>query len=205
MTQLPMQSPTPEQVEASVEANMKKLEPRFAEFSGLMKLAADLIETDEIPANRLIRLKQIAAGVADIAGSVAACRAGCAHCCHMAVAVSSSEAQAIADHIGVAPLSPTMNFDQEASVGKYMNVPCPFLKKKHCTIYDVRPSACRTHYNVSNYPQQCDTVNNPGQEVPTLDMRPLWAAQTMAYLENGEVIADLREFFPNGADVPQSL
>ncbi len=88
-------------------------------------------------------------------GSVA-CRAGCAHCCHQVVAVSPPEALAIFDHLrrsrGAAELeilkarvralherarglSSAERFSPEH--------PCAFLEAGNCSIYEVRPLACR--------------------------------------------------------------
>lgn len=192
-------------VQESVERKMDQLQPRLEEFSGLMRRVEGLMRSDDPPADNLIRLHEVRDAMAEITSTIAACRAGCSHCCHMAVGMSSSEAAKIGEHLGITPERPPMQLDRDTSVEKYMNVPCPFLKKKHCTIYEVRPSACRTHYNVSDYPEVCDTVNFPGRDVPTLDMRPLWAAEGLFVLQDGQTLADIREFFPEGATPTQKL
>ena len=89
------------------------------------------------------------------AGSVA-CKAGCDHCCYQAVGVTPPEALAIAQH-----LKDTLSSAQLALVAArvaeaYERVrglssaerfspehPCVFLESARCTIYEVRPLACR--------------------------------------------------------------
>lgn len=185
--------------------NMKKLEPQFGRLTALMSRAEVLLQSKEDPGQRLIEVREIRDEVAAIASTVAACRAGCSHCCHMAVGITSSDAAKIGEHLGITPEKPRMQVDPSGNVDKYMNVPCPFLKKKHCTIYEVRPSACRTHYNVSNYPEVCDTVNFPGRDVPSLDMRPIWTAECLLSVRDGQTHADIRDFFPEGANPTQKL
>jgi uncharacterized protein len=133
------------------------------------------------------------------------CRSGCSHCCKMAVTISSHEADLIAGHLGITRDNPPMVFDQKHEVQTYMNVPCVFLKKNVCTIYEVRPIACRTHFNLSAYPDLCDTVNYPGNEVPNINWKPVWFASAVIHAEGGCTFADLRAFFPNGAKDVQFL
>jgi len=85
-----------------------------------------------------------------------ACRAGCDHCCHQPVGLTPPEALAIAAHLrqsltraalaivaarlaervaDTRGLSPAARFSPDH--------PCPFLNCGRCSIYEVRPLACR--------------------------------------------------------------
>lgn len=89
------------------------------------------------------------------AGKVA-CKVGCDHCCHQSVGLTPPEALAIRDHLQktlsgpelarvagriaeaherTAALSSAERFSPE--------IPCPFLSAGRCSIYEVRPLACR--------------------------------------------------------------
>ncbi len=88
-----------------------------------------------------------------------ACRAGCAHCCSVAVDVQAHEVFFAAEHIQV-------NFSPAALAGVIARtaaqrtrvaglrsekrapllVPCPLLHEGHCSIYQGRPEACRAHH-----------------------------------------------------------
>ena len=85
-----------------------------------------------------------------------ACHAGCSHCCYQAVGVSAPEVFAIYDHLRTTRTAA----DLEATVGRIRHaddetrgltsaerlspdLPCPFLESDRCSIYEVRPLACR--------------------------------------------------------------
>ena len=94
-----------------------------------------------------------------------ACRRGCSFCCYEAVSISSVEAQAIASHVTQLPesertplLAKLKSYAQRIqAVGEKRmfkeRVPCPFLSTEDgtCTIYSIRPYACRglTSYDVT--------------------------------------------------------
>jgi Fe-S-cluster containining protein len=85
-----------------------------------------------------------------------ACRSGCSHCCHQQVGVSAPEVFAIYAHLGgsyaPADLEATVKRVRDAddrtrgmSSGERLSpdLPCPFLIDERCSIYQVRPLACR--------------------------------------------------------------
>lgn len=87
-----------------------------------------------------------------------ACRAGCDHCCYQVVGVTAPEALAIYEHLGetrsaeeLGALTERVSALYEKGRGKSSaarfstEFPCPFLDVEHgrCTIYAVRPLACR--------------------------------------------------------------
>ncbi len=85
-----------------------------------------------------------------------ACRAGCSHCCHQAVGVSAPEVFAIFDELSktrtprelAAVIERIRRADDKTrgmSSGERWSPdnPCPFLENGSCSIYDVRPLACR--------------------------------------------------------------
>jgi hypothetical protein len=85
-----------------------------------------------------------------------ACRAGCDHCCHQLVGVSVPEALALFEHVR-ATHSPAELARLKAHVGKLYERsrglssaerlspehPCVFLDAGRCSVYEVRPLACR--------------------------------------------------------------
>src|SRR5690606_36919700 len=89
------------------------------------------------------------------AGSVA-CKAGCDHCCYQPVGVTAPEALAIFDHLkqtrsveALAQLTAHVakrheqTRDLSAAERFSPEQPCPFLESGHCSVYEVRPLACR--------------------------------------------------------------
>lgn len=116
------------------------------------------------------------------------CSKGCAHCCHLLTIVTLPEAVAIAERL-------LTDLQWQAEYSRLMKVlydqlnvladpnltrvsyfdkrmPCVFLgAENQCRIYDVRPTACRYHYVVSD-PKRCshETDNN---ETAIIDLRSL--------------------------------
>lgn len=95
------------------------------------------------------------------------CRKGCAHCCKQKVDISSVEAQLIVDfckeeniQINVDYLRKQAQLDETNWIGNE-SAACSFLGKDNaCTVYEVRPMACRK-YLVMTEPDLCDTVKYP--------------------------------------------
>jgi hypothetical protein len=89
------------------------------------------------------------------AGAVA-CRAGCDHCCHVVVGVTAPEALTILAHLehsrspgDLARLAARVAGHHERTRGLSSaerfspEHPCVFLEAGRCSIYEVRPLACR--------------------------------------------------------------
>jgi Fe-S-cluster containining protein len=134
-------------------------------------------------------------------GALAACRKGCSHCCNIAVAINQAEAAVIGRRIGRKPAKPAnraMEGRDEfgASIALGFDKPCPFLKEHQCSIYDVRPLACRSHFNMDIDAELCrvDLGNNrvPLYKTTDLDVIGVYAAGGPHKM----VVADIREFFP---------
>jgi Fe-S-cluster containining protein len=135
-------------------------------------------------------------------GKLAACRKGCSHCCHIAVAINQAEADLIArkTHIPAAKpdnrmLEGRQTFADAIALG-YAH-PCPFLVDGACSVYDVRPLACRTQFNMDIDAELCrlDQGSNrvPLYKTTDIDMIGVMAAGG----PHKVTIADIREFFPN--------
>jgi Fe-S-cluster containining protein len=115
-----------------------------------------------------------------------ACCAGCFYCCHGKVDVQPGDAFVIADFI-------KQNFlpqDREAVLAKaksnwekiapltasehfHTQLPCPLLVDRKCSVYNVRPTLCRSYHSVSaeacrrkfEQPQNDGFANEPIQEL----------------------------------------
>jgi Fe-S-cluster containining protein len=107
-----------------------------------------------------LRYQETAAGPdSPLLTSKVACKGGCSWCCHMNVQVFSAELDLL---VAVLPKLPPViqararsEINRLASIG-YSNedrvrqkAPCPFLHpvQKTCTVYEVRPFACRAHHS----------------------------------------------------------
>jgi Fe-S-cluster containining protein len=85
-----------------------------------------------------------------------ACKPGCDHCCYQVVGVTPPEALAIVEHLrqtrsaeALARVMERVEAAHERAAGLSSsqrfspNHPCPFLESGACSIYEVRPLACR--------------------------------------------------------------
>ena len=123
-------------------------------------------------------------------GPQSACQAGCAHCCHLRVEATEPEvfhiaqhlraqpAEALADalsalhrHVTTAALNPT-NPARQA---------CSFLVDERCSIYPVRPAACRKAHSLSA--QHCaeQSATIPQNLRLLVDAEALMAGTALAY------------------------
>jgi Fe-S-cluster containining protein len=85
-----------------------------------------------------------------------ACKAGCGHCCHVLVSVTAPEALTILDHLKSSLSAAALNRLRtrvtefctqtrglSAAERFSPDLPCVFLDDDRCSIYPVRPFACR--------------------------------------------------------------
>lgn len=181
-------------VAAGVEAVLKESEVRLAGVSGSSNKT------------KLRVLRQVSEQLQAVIENSVSCKRGCFACCTMAVAVSYAEAEQIGHSIGVQPSCKGIGGSDAGceedleeladAIDKYLNVPCPFLEEGICGIYEYRPIACRLHHNLSDFPILCDTLNNPGSDVPALNFSQVHFAYTSLFFAEG--FHDIRRFFPLG-------
>jgi hypothetical protein len=103
-------------------------------------------------------LDQVAASAA-ATGPVPVCRAGCAYCCRVRVEVTVPEVLPIVMHLRtLAPAQQTermRRLQQRASRPSGEEDDCGFLDAGHCSIYALRPAACRKAHSLALTP--CET------------------------------------------------
>jgi hypothetical protein len=91
------------------------------------------------------------------------CKQGCTACCFIDVEVSADEAAAIINYCNENAIEIDKEYlEKQAVVGrkKYSELSrCVFLKDNLCSIYPVRPIACRKHW-VKTDPSLCDFSTN---------------------------------------------
>lgn len=87
----------------------------------------------------------------------AVCKRGCTHCCYLDVDVSLLEAAFIAKHTSYTQVYRTQRIRKGYHESRTY---CGFLDQQSgsCTIYDVRPMACRTFFAFDS-PELCDRDN----------------------------------------------
>ncbi len=114
-----------------------------------------------------------------------ACEAGCAWCCHMPVSISMPEALLIHAHVTQTWSEPRRAelvralADANAAARACADEddlflsrrPCPFLTEGHCSIYAVRPLACRGHASFSK--QACAAAHESPMDIELAEAVPV--------------------------------
>ena len=126
--------------------------------------------------------------------SAAACRKGCDHCCHIPVMVSRAEALYIGKQIGRKPVDiQTADMDISRTARPGYDNPCTFLVDQVCSVFEHRPSACRSHFNLDDDSLLCELHPGEAIHVPYADKRSV--SMVEAAISEGKM-ADIREWFP---------
>ncbi len=91
------------------------------------------------------------------------CKSGCTACCFIDVEISRDEAKLIVDYCQENEIEIDKSYlVEQAKAGRktFSSLSrCVFLKNNMCSIYPVRPIACRKHW-VKTDPALCDFSNN---------------------------------------------
>lgn len=158
-------------------------------------------------AQRVIWLQRAASAWAKPIETVAACRKGCAHCCHISVTISAVEAAVIGRHTGVKPAQPDSSVhlqtlqDMQQALSEIQKIsartepsPCPFLVNDACSIYEARPMACRLLLNLDDDALLCQLIPGQAVPVPYANSDQLKTIYLMAQVASP--LADIRDFFP---------
>lgn len=145
--------------------------------------------------SKLWKLYRLLNELGTIAAPYIACGKGCSACCHMNVKVSQLEVALIEKEMGARPVHLTSSRVHDLET--FLGAPCPFLKEGDCSIYEVRPFACRKHMNFDFTAYWCAPDRSLKVEMPFVG----YSSAESAYLElartweNG-CFADIRDFFP---------
>ncbi|MCK4119564.1 YkgJ family cysteine cluster protein [Ralstonia solanacearum] len=131
----------------------------------------------------------------EAAAPFVACKRGCSACCHMNVNVTEVEAQIIEEQTGrrYARFTGAIRHPD----GEFTGVACPFLVDGTCSIYSVRPFACRHHMSFNLDAYWCSPERAHLAEMPMISFggaRQAYSAVTR--LDSGGLYGDIRDFFP---------
>ncbi len=177
---------------------------RLTEF--LSAMPRDLDARDDMIAERLKRdnssakskLGKIYALMSDLSHVVKpfiACSEGCSDCCKMNVSISVIEAERLSA-ISRKPMAKVKHPERHPD-DKFSGISCPFLVENMCSVYEVRPYACRAHYSFDTNAYWCHPERAHTGEMSLLLMGGARQAYDFVVINSSlRGFADIRDFFP---------
>lgn len=168
------------------------------------RIGQNIMDSHAKPTAKYLMLTLLADTIGEKVAPLTPCKRGCDHCCRIAVGISQHEADRIGAVTGRQPAdlrrSPEAIADalDRAQVDNY-GKPCPFLKDHACTVYEVRPMACRAHHSLADTAENCDSTGRTPHNcptVPTLSVSHAMQEASAVIFFDDPVFGDIREFFP---------
>lgn len=116
------------------------------------------------------------------------CGPGCTACCYYAVSITELEVQLIETE------TPHARRSNPSTVDKPHGMPCPFLSRGVCSVYESRPFVCRRHITLDDSPRWCATDVCHDIELPQLNFSEVFAVFD-GLQDTNEQTNDIREWF----------
>lgn len=186
--------PTRSEVEASCERYVTNSDAELHELRRILDIEVPQIGSNLDKATAVKQLTEVGSRINDLITKNAACSRGCSSCCHMAVGISYYEALAISEYTGRGMHTVNELEDAKTLATKYRGQPCTFLVNGECSIYEVRPIACRTYANVSEYPELCENEIFGDGSTPSINLDDFYTR--VARIIGPDVPwGDIRDFF----------
>lgn len=185
--------------EEAAEKNFQEIVSKHPWVADLSSLTDPIINANASSRSKMQSLVRLADRINDAVSTNVACQGnGCSKCCYQAVTVSGIEATWIHEKTGrpiKTGVSRSIDGLQEMR-SQFVGKPCPFLKEGACSIYEVRPIACRLSMSIAHSPYFCDTqIPAELSAVPALNMHEFWLAYAKVSLKTD--LGDIRDFFGN--------
>jgi len=128
----------------------------YSNATAALKRVKDARDLKAVQAKANEEIDRVFSSVLARSGSAIACREGCSFCCYLKVDIHAGEAFLIADYIRAHFSESARHFVEEKARENWVkiepmtlnehfsvNLPCPLLKDGRCSVYSVRPAACR--------------------------------------------------------------
>ncbi|TCK36703.1 putative zinc- or iron-chelating protein [Paraburkholderia sp. BL8N3] len=183
-----------ESAQRNLDAINVRLMPRMPGFNAAMHA---ILDSHLSMASKFVGLWKLADDMMALNGENVACKRGCSHCCHIAVAIMPQEAQVIGSRIRRTPRDDVKLRASFADFDFGYHNPCTFLKEGECSIYANRPLACRVHYSLDVDALLCKLHPPATTPVPFLNSEKFHlTAMHIANVQYRDTLADIREYFP---------
>jgi uncharacterized protein len=182
--------------QANLDAINERIEPQMPRFNAGINA---IFNARVSVGSKIAGLWKLTDQMMEYNGNNVACKRGCSHCCHIAVATTPAEAEVIGKRIGREPRKDVVLRDNIDGFDFGYHHPCTFLKDGQCSIYVNRPLACRIQVSLEADAVPCEL--HPPETTTVRYINPMkynYALLQIIGIEKREAIADIREFFPRG-------
>jgi uncharacterized protein len=192
--------PSREQPADDLTAAYRRRDEYSASLTHSLRESEDLIAkrmrlTNSSAISKLTKIYALVDELGAAAKGFVACHNGCSSCCHMNVTISAVEAKQIETVTG--KRRAVLSSSQTHDTAEFSGQPCPFLRDASCSIYDVRPFACRKHVSFDTTSYWCHPERSHLRELPLIRFEGAEAAFFEVTERNTKgIFGDIRDFFP---------
>lgn len=150
-------------------------------------------EIEKEAGSAIKKLRRLYLAMEDISKAVApyaACRSGCASCCHYTVHLYPVEAELIEKRTG------NKRLVEPETQGNFHGLPCPFLTQGRCGIYEDRPMACRKHFAMTASAYWCNPSRSGQVQLPQVQFSGVEESFEKIIQKDGRTeVLDIRQVF----------
>lgn len=159
------------------------------------RIGEEVLRENSSTKSKLGKLYRLVEELGKAAESFIACGKGCSACCRMNVTISSMEAGRLAQFSGKSINRVDRHIYHETS--RFAGVACPFLVENTCSVYEIRPYACRAHvsFDATAYWCEPERAYEEGMGMVSFDGAKSAYLAVLAKVPDSR-FADIRDFFP---------
>lgn len=159
------------------------------------RIAEEVLTENSSAKSKLGKLYRLVEALGDAAKPFIACEKGCSACCRMNVTISSMEAERLAQFSKKCLTRVDRHIAHDPT--HFAGVACPFLVENVCSVYEIRPYACRAHVSFDTTAYWCEPERayEEGMGMVSFDGAKSAYLAVLAKVPDSR-FADIRDFFP---------
>lgn len=159
------------------------------------RIAEEVLTENSSGKSKLGKLYRLVEELGDAAKPFIACEKGCSACCRMNVTISSMEAERLAQFSKKRLNRVHRHIKHDPT--HFAGVACPFLVENACSVYEIRPYACRAHVSFDTTAYWCEPERayEEGMGMVSFDGAKSAYLAVLAKVPDSR-FADIRDFFP---------
>ncbi len=158
-------------------------------------IGEEVLRENSSAKSKLGKLYRLVEELGEAAKPFIACGKGCSACCRMNVTISSMEAERLAQFSKKRINRVDHHIHHDPT--RFAGVACPFLVENACSVYAIRPYACRAHVSFDTTAYWCEPERayEEGMGMVSFDGAKSAYLAVLAKVPDSR-FADIRDFFP---------